>query len=132
MAEKTSTKKGSPPINTAAARTLLQQAPLAANQTVILARGPQLMAYRGDLKNTEAMDVAVFVAEQWSDTGQTVRLQFMRLPVLPAERLLYTCRLQDGFLLTITDAADAPLSRVTGLAGQLLRLLERIGLNGYN
>lgn len=115
-----------------AARKLLQQIPLSANQTVLLARGPQLLAHRGELKLTEALDIAVFVANGWQDVGQQARIQFMRLPIVPSERLLYTCRLGPEFLITFADAADAPLPRLIELAQQFLGKLQPNDLSGYN
>ncbi len=90
----------------------LKQVALAAGQTVIVARGPQVVAHRGDLKLTEAQDVADHVAEGWQDRGQTARVQFMRLPLLADERLLYTQALTNGYLLTVTESADVPLSQL--------------------
>lgn len=64
-------------------RGLLQRVPLGVNQTALLARGSQLVAYRGSLKQVEALDVAVHVAQDWREIGQTLRVQFMRLPLSP-------------------------------------------------
>lgn len=113
-------------------QTALKQLPLMAGQTVVIARGPQVLAHRGDLKPIEAQDIAVQVAEGWHDRGQTVRIQFMRLPLLADERLLYTLALAGGYFLTVVDSADAPLARVAGLTRQLQPLLEQAGLAGYN
>lgn len=113
-------------------QTALNQVPLMAGQTVVIARGPQVLVHRGDLKPIEAQDIAVQVAEGWHDRGQTVRIQFMRLPLLAEERLLYTSTLAAGYFLTVVDGADAPLTRVAGLARQLQPLLEQAGLAGYN
>jgi hypothetical protein len=113
------------------AQTALQQVPLSAGQTVVLARGPQVVAHRGDLKPTEAQDVAGHVAGGWQERGQTARIQFMRLPLLADERLLYTLPLDNGYFLTVVEGSDVPLSRVSGLARQLAALLERAGLKRY-
>jgi hypothetical protein len=113
------------------AQTALQQVPLSAGQTVVLARGPQVVAHRGDLKPTEAQDVAGHVADGWQHRGQTARIQFMLLPLLTDERLLYTLPLADGYFLTVVEGSDVPLSRVSGLARQLAALLERAGLKRY-
>lgn len=113
-------------------QTALKQVALSADQTVIVAWGPQVLAHRGDLKLTEAQDVAVHVAEGWDDHGQSARIQFMRLPLLTDERLLYTLPLANGYLLTIVEIADGPISRVSQLAGRLMPLLESVGLSSYN
>lgn len=115
-----------------AARLILQQAPLANSQSTILARGKQLIAHRGDLKLAEAQDIAVSVADGWDSLDQTGRIQYMRLPLLPEERLLYTVQYGDEMLLTVCDSADAPLQRLMVLADQLLALLETTPLSGYN
>lgn len=110
----------------------LKQVALSAGQTVVVARGPQVLAHRGELKLTEAQDVAVHVAQGWQDQGQSARIQFMRLPLLADERLLYTLPLADGYLLTIVEFAGGSFSRVTQLARQLAPLLESAGLSSYN
>lgn len=110
----------------------LKQVALTAGQTVIVARGPQVVAHRGELKLTEAQDIAGHVSNGWQERGQTARIQFMRLPLLADERLLYTQPLSAGFLLTIVERAEVPLSRSSQLARQLLPLLETAGLTRYN
>lgn len=134
MADDTLPPKDTGPLReqTQIARRVLQQAPLAPNQTVILSRGPQLFAHRGDLKLAEAQDVAVYVDRTWQERGQSVRVQFMRLPALPAPCLLYTVRLGDNRFLTVADAQSTELGPLARLAEQLAALLERTGLNGYN
>lgn len=113
-------------------QTVLKQVALSAGQTVVVAWGPQVLAHRGDLNLTEVQDIAVQVAEGWHDHGQSARIQFMRLPLLADERLLYTLPLADGYLLTVVELADGPLGRVSQLARQLVPLLEGVGLSGYN
>lgn len=115
-----------------AARRLLQQIPLSANQTVLLARGPQLLAHRGELRQTEALDIAVFVAGGWNERGQAARVQFMLPPAISEDRLLYTCRLGSQFLVTFADAVDAPLPALMQLAEQFLSMVQSSALNGYN
>ncbi|MEZ4517761.1 MAG: hypothetical protein R3C44_13365 [Chloroflexota bacterium] len=60
-------KKPSPPnseqLYRQQAQAVLQQIALAADQTVLIARGPQVLVHRGDLKPTEAQDIAAQVAE---------------------------------------------------------------------
>lgn len=114
------------------ARRVLQQVPLAPNQTIVFARGPQLIAHRGNLKLAEAQDIAVHVDRTWEERGQSVRVQFMRLPALPTECLLYTVRLGDNRFLTLVDSENGTLSQLARLSEQLVGLLERTGLNGYN
>ena len=54
-------------------RKLLQHVPLTVSQTVIVTRGPQVIASRGVLKPVEAADVAVFISEGWEERDQTLR-----------------------------------------------------------
>lgn len=109
-------------------RNLLQHVPIGATQTIIVARGPQLIAFRGALKQVEALDVAVHVAQGWRDEGQTMRVQFMRLSPSPASLLLLTYPLRDAFRLILVDSEDAPLGPLRKLSNQLLGVLEVAGI----
>lgn len=109
-------------------RRLLQHAPLSVSQTVIVARGPQVIAHRGALRQMEAADVAVYVAEYWRDKGQTLRLQFMRLPLAAAGHMLLTYPLVGDYRLTLVDAEDAPLNALRRLGSQLIGVLRAAGL----
>jgi len=109
-------------------RRLLHGIPLGATQTVIVARGPQALAYRGALKPVEAADVAIYVNNHWRDNGQTLRIQFMRMPLLTAGRLLLTYPLRGEMRLIVVDHDDASLEQLHGLSGQLLGVLAVAGI----
>ena len=109
-------------------RRLLQHVPLTVTQTVLVTRGPLVLAVRGALKPVEAADVAVYVAEGWRDAGQTLRIQFMPLPLSPEARLLLTYPLRGGHQLTLVDAEGAPLEQARRLGGQLLTVLAAAGV----
>ena len=109
-------------------RKLLQHVPLTVNQTVIVSRGAQVIASRGVLKPVEAADVAVFIAEGWNDAGQTLRIQFMRLPLSSVARLLLTYPLRGGYQLTLVDTEEAPLDQWRHLARQLITVLQAAGI----
>ena len=109
-------------------RNLLQHVPLGAAQTIIIARGPQVIAYRGALKQVEVVDVAVYVDHDWRDAGQTLRVQFMRLPLSPLSRLLVTYPLRDDYRLILVDSEDATLDGLRKLSNQLLSVLEVAGI----
>lgn len=110
------------------AQEALKQVPLSAGQTVIVAYGPQVLVCKGDLKSTESQDVANHVADGWQERGQSARIQFMRLPMLTEDRLLYSQPLGSGYFLTVVDSSDSNLPRVTQLIRQLRPLLEGAGL----
>jgi hypothetical protein len=109
-------------------RNLLQHIPLGVSQTVLVTRGAQLLAYRGALKQVEALDVAVFVAQNWREVGQTLRVQFMRLPLSPSSRLLLIYPLRDDYRLILVDSEDASLDPLRKLSNQLLGVLEVAGI----
>ena len=109
-------------------RRLLQHVPLTVTQTVLVTRGPLVLAVRGALKPVEAADVAVYVAEGWHDAAQTLRIQFMPLPLSPTARLLLTYPLRGGHQLTLADAEGAPLEQLRRLGGQLLSVLAAAGM----
>ncbi len=109
-------------------RGLLQHTALGVNQTVIVARGPQMLAYRGTLKQVEALDVAAHVAQTWRDANQTERVQFMRLPLSPIPSLLLTFALRDGYRLILVDNEGTSLVGLRKLSNQLLATLEVAGI----
>lgn len=109
-------------------RGLLQRVPLGVNQTALLARGSQLVAYRGSLKQVEALDVAVHVAQDWREIDQTLRVQFMRLPLSPLSRLIAVYPLRDDYRLVLVDSEDAPFEQLRKLSVQLLSVLEVAGI----
>ena len=109
-------------------RNLLQRVPLGASQTIIVTRGPQLLTYRGALKQVEAQDVTVHVDQDWRDAGQTMRVQFMRLPLSPLSRLLVIYPLRDTYRLILVDSEDAPLEAMRKLSNQLLGVLDVAGI----
>lgn len=109
-------------------RGLLQRVPLGANQTALLARDSQLVAYRGPLKQVEALDVVVHVAQDWREIGQTLRVQFIRLPLSPLSLLVAIYPLRDGYRLVLVDSEDAPFEPLRKLSVQLLSVLEVAGI----
>ena len=120
--------ENSGPVDANVLRRLLQHVPLTVTQTVLVTRGPLVLAVRGALKPVEAADVAVYVAEGWRDTAQTLRIQFMPLPLAPDARLLLTYPLRGGYQLTLVDAESAPLEQLRRLGGQLLSVLAAAGM----
>jgi len=109
-------------------RGLLQHVALGVSQTVIVARGPQMIAYRGMLKQVEALDVAAHVAQTWRESNQTQRVQFMRLPLSPIPSLLLTYPLRDGYRLILVDNEGTSLTPLRKLSVQLLGALEVAGI----
>lgn len=111
-----------------ALRNLLQRIPLGATQTILITRGSQLLIFRGALKQVEAQDVAMHVDQEWQDAGQTVRVQFMRLPLSPLSRLLVIHPLRDTFRLILVDGEGAALEPLRKLSNQLLGVLDIAGI----
>jgi hypothetical protein len=109
-------------------RNLLQRIPLGAAQTILITRGAQLLTFRGALKQVEAQDVAMHVDQEWRDTGQTMRVQFMRLPLSPLSRLLAIYPLRDAYRLILIDSEDASLEPLRKLSNQLLSVLDIAGI----
>jgi len=109
-------------------RNLLQRIPLGAAQTILITRGGQLLTFRGALKQVEAQDVAMHVDQDWRDTGQTIRVQFMRLPLSPLSRLLAIYPLRDTYRLILVDSEDASLEPLRKLSSQLLGVLDVAGI----
>jgi len=109
-------------------RNLLQRIPLGAAQTILITRGAQLLTFRGALKQVEAQDVAMHVDQEWRDTGQTMRIQFMRLPMSPLSRLLVIHPLRDAYRLILVDSEDASLEPLRKLSNQLLSVLDIAGI----
>ncbi len=109
-------------------RNLLQRIPLGAAQTILITRGAQLLTFRGALKQVEAQDVAMHVDQEWRDTDQTMRVQFMRLPLSPLSRLLVIHPLRDAYRLILVDSEDAALEPLRKLSNQLLSVLDIAGI----
>lgn len=109
-------------------RRLLLGIPLGASQTAIVARGPQVIAYRGAFKQVEAADVAIHVQNGWRDAGQTMRIQFMRMPLLTTGRILLIYPLRNEIRLILVDHAEAGLDQLRDLGGQLLGVLDVAGI----
>ncbi len=110
-------------------RNLLQRIPLGAAQTILITRGGQLLTFRGALKQVEAQDVAMHVDQDWRDAGQTLRVQFMRLPLSPLSRLLVVHPLRDTYRLILVDSEDASLEPLRKLSSQLLGVLDIAGIS---
>ncbi len=119
---------GSPDVDVGLVRNLLQHIPLGPSQTILITRGAQLLAFRGALKQVEALDVAVHVAHEWQEAGQTLRVQFMRLPLSPLSRLVLTYPLRDDYRLILIDSEDAAPEPLRKVSNQLLGVLEVAGI----
>lgn len=117
----------SPSVDPDVIRRLLLGIPIGAAQTVIVARGPQVLAHRGALKPVEAADVAIYVNTNWRDVGQTLRIQFMRMPLLATVRLLMTYPLRGDHKLILIDNEEANIDQLRILSNQLLGVLAVAG-----
>lgn len=109
-------------------RGLLQHVPLGANQTIVVTNGPQVLAHRGILKEVEVGDVAIFVDNEWREAGQTLRIQFMPVPLSSSFHLILIYPLRDSYRLILVDDEEAPLESLRKLSVQLLGILEVAGI----
>lgn len=131
MVDNVSEERAIPPriaVEPEVVRSLLQHIALEVNQTVIVARGPQMIAFRGTLKQMEALDVAAHVAQTWRESSQSQRIQFMRLPLSPIPSLLLTFPLRDGYRLILVDNEGTSLVSLRKLSNPLLSALEVAGI----
>lgn len=126
-----STNPGTKPaLDTAVLITVLQRAKLEQLiQTAVFALGSQLLAYWGNLSESEASIVALQVGQDWPPGSQTARLQYIHLPARAGEWLLYTQYLVGGYLLTLVALPETPLTPLRHQAERLLPALTDV-ING--
>lgn len=94
--------------------------------SVILARGPKLLAYLGELTETEAATIAIQVSEWREQTTHPSRVQFIHLPARAGDLLLYTHCIAEDYLLTLVALPETPLSELRGRVDRMLAALIKI------
>ena len=95
-------------------------------QTIVFARGAKLLAYWGELKESEAANVAVHVGEGWADNLLPSRLQFIHLPARAGALQLFTYRVAEDFLVTMVALPEAPLTEVRQQARRMAKKLKAV------
>lgn len=95
-------------------------------QTVVFARGSKLLAYWGELNESEAAAVAIHVGEGWEDNLLPSRLQFIHLPARAGDLLLFTQKVTDDYLVTLVALPEAPLAEVRQQARRMAKKLTAV------
>ncbi|MCP4418582.1 MAG: hypothetical protein GY805_18335 [Chloroflexi bacterium] len=93
-------------------------------QTILFARGTKLLAYWGELQESEAAIVAIHVGEGWTENEMPSRLQFIHLPARAGDLLLFTHQVVEDFLVTIVSLPEAPISEVRQQARRMAKKLK--------
>lgn len=95
-------------------------------QTVVFARGSKLLAYWGELNESEAATVAIHVGEGWAANTLPSRLQFIHLPARAGDLLLFTHQVTDEYLVTLVALPEAPLTEVRQQARRMAKKLTAV------
>ncbi|WP_420630356.1 response regulator [Candidatus Leptofilum sp.] len=95
-------------------------------QTIVFARGSKLLAYWGELNESEAAAVALHVGESWQENALPSRLQFIHLPARAGDLLLFSHQVTDDFLVTIVALPEAPLTEVRQQARRMAKKLTAV------
>ena len=95
-------------------------------QTVVFIRGNKLLAYWGELNESEAAAVAMHVGNGWVGNQLPSRLQFIHLPARAGDLLLFTHQVADDFLVTLVALPEAPLTEVRQQARRMAQKLTAV------
>lgn len=95
-------------------------------QTVVFARGGKLLAYWGELNESEAATVALHVGEGWGGNLLPSRLQFIHLPARAGDLLLFTHQVTEDYLVTLVALPEAPLTEVRQQARRMAKKLDAV------
>ncbi|MBK7896558.1 MAG: hypothetical protein IPJ90_17110 [Anaerolineaceae bacterium] len=95
-------------------------------QTIVFARGSKLLAYWGELNESEAATVAFQVGAGWEGNSLPSRLQFIHLPARAGDLLLFTHQVLDDFLVTLVALPEAPLTEVRQQARRMAKKLTAV------
>jgi hypothetical protein len=99
---------------------VLQQANLGnLIQTAIFSKKDRVVAHWGKLNDTEVAAIALNVGKTWPQADHNIRVQFHRLPARSDDRLLYSCCVEDTYLLTLVALPETPLTRLRIEANQV-------------
>jgi ActR/RegA family two-component response regulator len=95
-------------------------------QTVVFAQGGKLLAYWGELNESEAATVAIHVGEGWGENSLPSRLQFIHLPARAGDLLLFTHKVSQDYLVTLVALPEAPLTEVRQQARRMAKKLTAV------
>jgi DNA-binding NarL/FixJ family response regulator len=95
-------------------------------QTVVFAQGSKLVAYWGELNESEAATVAIHVGEGWGGNSLPSRLQFIHLPARAGDLLLFTHQVSQDYLVTLVALPEAPLTEVRQQARRMAKKLTAV------
>ena len=116
-----------PALDTATIIAVLQEAHLGRLlQTIVFAQGSKMLAYWGELNESEAANVAFQVGADWSENNLPSRLQFIHLPARAGDLLLFTQQVVDDYLVTLIALPEAPLTEVRQQARRMAKKLEAV------
>jgi hypothetical protein len=92
-------------------------------QSIVFARSSKLLAYWGELNESESAAVALHVGQNWPDDSLPSRLQFIHLPARAGDLQLFTHRVADDFLVTLVALPEAPLTEVRQQTRRMVKKL---------
>ncbi len=95
-------------------------------QTIVFAQGSELLAYWGELNESEAATVVVHVGEGWGGNSLPSRLQFIHLPARAGDLLLFTHQVTEDYLVTLVALPEAPLTEVRQQARRMAKKLRAV------
>ena len=95
-------------------------------QTVVFAQGSKLLAYWGELNESEAATVAIHVGAGWAENALPSRLQFIHLPARAGDLLLFTYQVAEDYLVTLVALPEAPLTEVRQQARRMAKKLTAV------
>jgi hypothetical protein len=114
-------------VDTATLISILQETKLGRLlQTIMFTQGSKLLAYWGELRESEAATVALYVGDGWAENKMPSRLQFIHLPARAGDLLLFTHQVAEDFLVTLVALPEAPVSEVRQQARRMVKKLKAV------
>ncbi len=97
-----------------------------ATDAILLAQGDELIAYAGDLPEEDIDELRLQVQGDWRADPQGARMRFFTLSSSGKDYLLYTCRTEADYALTMIFDGDMPLSTIQRQSARLREALDAI------
>lgn len=96
-------------------------------RTAVFMQGTNLLAYSGELTESEARSIALQTGPQETAEQAVSRLQFTHLPARAGDYLLYSQSVSDeGYWLTLVALPETPISELRYQAKRLARKLASV------